>query len=46
MLAQLPAERAAPHVLHEDQLFNSREDAEWEVFKRRWQDVTGEEVQL
>ena len=45
MLAQLPPERDAQLVLHEDHVFESRDEAEWEVFKRRWHDITGEVVQ-
>lgn len=46
MLAQIPNEHDAPLVFHEDQIFRSREDAEWAVFKRRWQEITHVEVAL
>ncbi len=45
-LAELPGERGKPIKLHEDQVFTSLADAEWEVFKRRWKRITGEELDI
>lgn len=44
MLARLPAERGAPIERFEDQVFTDYAAASWEVFRRRWQAVTGEEL--
>ncbi len=45
MLAQLPAERGQPVKCFEDQVFTDLESAEWEVFRLRWQTLTGRALQ-
>ena len=45
MLAQLPAGRGQPLRLHHNRIFHSIEEAEWEVFKLRWQQHTGETLE-
>jgi len=32
--------------LLEDQVFSSRREAEWTVFKRRWKRVTGQDLPI
>jgi hypothetical protein len=44
MLAQISGERGVPPLLHENRIFTSLEDAEWEIFKLRWQETTGHEL--
>jgi hypothetical protein len=44
MLARMPAERGAPIECFEDRVFTDYGAAVWEVFRRRWQTVTGEEL--
>ena len=39
VLGQLGPRRGDPVRIHEDQVFHSLDDAEWAVFKRRWQDL-------
>lgn len=41
MLARQRAERGEPLELLEDRVFTSLADAEWEVFRRRWEAATG-----
>lgn len=33
-----------PIEIFDDQVFASREAAEWAVFRRRWREITGEEL--
>ena len=42
----MPPDRADPIVLEEAPVFTSREEAEWEVFRRRWRALTGESINL
>lgn len=44
VLAWLPARRSDPIVIEHDTTFESREDAEWHVFCRRWEAITGDKV--
>ena len=44
MLARIPAERGAPVERFEDQVFSDYANASWEVFRRRWQTLTGQEL--
>jgi hypothetical protein len=46
VLARMPSNRADPIVMEEAPIFGSREEAEWEVFCRRWRALTGESVNL
>jgi hypothetical protein len=41
VLARLPRERGRPMELLANQVFTSIAEAEWEVFKRRWEALTG-----
>ena len=44
MLARIPAERGARVERFEDQVFTDYDAAVWEVFRRRWQTLTGQEL--
>jgi len=44
VLAWLPADRADDILVEPHLQFDSREDAEWYVFCRRWEATTGEKV--
>jgi hypothetical protein len=44
MLARIPAERGAKMELFEDQVFDDYDAASWEVFRRRWKTVTGQDI--
>ena len=45
MLARLAEERGKPVECFEDRVFTDHEEAVWEVFKLRWQTLTGQELQ-
>ncbi|MBX6321320.1 MAG: hypothetical protein IRY94_05795 [Rhodospirillaceae bacterium] len=45
MLAQLPERPGQPIKLHPNRIFHSIEEAEWEVFKLRWEQHTGERLE-
>lgn len=40
-LAKMPSVRGAKLELYEDQVFDDYYEGTWEVFKRRWETVTG-----
>jgi hypothetical protein len=44
VLAKVPLERGAKMELYEDQVFNDYYEGVWEVFKRRWEAVTGKDL--
>jgi hypothetical protein len=44
-LAKMPSKRGAKVELFEDQVFDDYYEGVWEVFKRRWQTVTGTDLQ-
>lgn len=44
VLATMPPNRADPIVVEDAPIFTSREEAEWEVFRRRWRKFTGEAI--
>jgi hypothetical protein len=46
VLGNMPPNRADPIVLEEGPIFTSREEAEWEMFRRRWRLLTGESINL
>jgi len=46
MLARIPAERGAPVERFEDRVFTDHAAAVWEVFRLRWQTVTGRELDV
>lgn len=43
-LARHPGHRGKPMQVLEGQVFDSREAAEWTVFRLRWKELTGEEL--
>lgn len=46
VLAEMPASRREPIAIEQEPVFSSREEAEWEVFRRRWRKHTGEDINL
>ena len=46
VLGEMPPKREDPIAIETDLIFTSREEAEWEVFRRRWQKLTGEAINL
>jgi hypothetical protein len=44
VLARLPRERGKPIEFIANQVFTSLAEAEWEVFKRRWEALTGKSL--
>jgi branched-chain amino acid transport system permease protein len=42
----MPARREEPIAVEASPVFTSREEAEWEVFRRRWLKLTGEAINL
>jgi hypothetical protein len=46
VLGEMPAHRFEPLKVEERPIFTSREEAEWEVFRRRWKAHTGENINL
>ena len=45
VLATMPPERSEPIEIEDGPVFTSREDAEWAVFRRRWEKLTGETIE-
>ena len=43
-LARMSGQRGVPPTPVAGAFFTSREDAEWQVFRRRWQELTGEDI--
>ena len=46
VLARLPGQRGNPIEVIEDQVFDSLKAAEWAVFKRRWERLTGRALDI
>jgi hypothetical protein len=46
VLGLMPPHRSEPLQIEEEPVFTSREEAEWEVFRRRWRAHTGEDINL
>jgi hypothetical protein len=44
VLGEMPPTREDPIAIESGPVFTSREEAEWEVFRRRWQKLTGEAI--
>lgn len=44
VIGRMPPDRAQPIVIETDLSFSSREEAEWELFRRRWRQHTGEDI--
>jgi len=46
VIGRMPPLRDEPIVIEDDLVFPSREAAEWELFRRRWHQITGETIAL
>jgi hypothetical protein len=46
VLGEMPVARAEPIKIEAEPIFTSREEAEWEMFRRRWKAHTGENINL
>ncbi|WP_157505445.1 hypothetical protein [Geminicoccus roseus] len=46
VLGEMPADRRDPITIEDGPVFTSREEAEWEIFRRRWLLHTGENINL
>jgi hypothetical protein len=46
VLAEMPASRDQPITIEGAPVFATRQEAEWEVFRRRWKAHTGENLNL
>lgn len=44
VIGRMPPLRDQPILIESEQVFHSREAAEWELFRRRWQQHTGETI--
>lgn len=44
VIGRMPPLRDEPIVIEDDMVFESREAAEWELFRRRWRQHTGETI--
>lgn len=44
VIGRMPARREEPIVVEGEMAFSSREAAEWELFRRRWREHTGETI--
>jgi hypothetical protein len=45
-IAEMPAERGQPLVFENSPIFTDRDEAEWEIFRRRWHAATGKRINL
>jgi hypothetical protein len=43
-IAEMPASRQDPLVFEESPIFTNRDEAEWEIFRRRWFAATGQHL--
>ena len=46
VIAQLGGERGAPVTRNDERVFEKASDAEWEVFKLRWRQHTGQDLNI
>ena len=46
VVGRLSGERGKPVAIDESQVFRSLDEAEWAVFKLRWQELTGRALEL
>jgi hypothetical protein len=46
VLGEMPPDRRDPITIEDGPIFTSREEAEWEIFRRRWFQHTGENINL
>jgi branched-chain amino acid transport system permease protein len=44
VIGLMPPRRSDPIQIEDGRFFSSREEAEWEVFRRRWRLHTGQEI--
>ena len=44
VIGRMPPDRSEPIEVEEDMVFATREEAEWEMFRRRWHEHTGENI--
>lgn len=44
VIAQMPPRRSDPIEIEGGPVFSTREEAEWELFRRRWRQHTGEDI--
>ncbi|WP_216850544.1 hypothetical protein [Acidisoma sp. L85] len=45
-IGEMPADRREPLVFEDSPIFTNRDEAEWEIFRRRWRAATGEDINL
>jgi hypothetical protein len=45
-IAHMPADRRDPLIFEDSPIFTDRNEAEWEVFRRRWEAATGERLNM
>ena len=46
VIGQLTGRRGEPARVVDERVFNDLDEAEWKVFKLRWRDLTGQELQM
>lgn len=46
VLGLMPPDRAEPIAVEDSAVFTNIEEAEWEVFRRRWRAITGEDINM
>lgn len=46
VLGMMPADRSQPIAIEDEPVFTDIESAEWEVFRRRWRAITGEDINM
>lgn len=46
VIGRMPERREDPIVIEDGPVFATREEAEWELFRRRWREHTGETINL
>lgn len=46
VLGEMPADRHQPLLVETGPVYTTREEAEWEAFRRRWKTHTGEIINL
>ncbi len=46
VLGLMPADRSAPIAIEDEPVFTDIGSAEWEVFRRRWRVITGEDINM
>ena len=46
VIAQLGGERGTPVIRNDERVFEKATDAEWEVFKLRWRQHTGQDLNI